>query len=212
VANTASTVDWDAHFTAGVRAEIRALYWETDIPALEIAYTYRLKPHQLTAVAGPITLPSHCGWCEAPETARSRSARADREKWWVERLSNEWRRQHPVGWIPGDRCDRCNEAFRRWQELDEETGNERSRGKYSTSEVWALRSLPYDEYLQTPHWKEGRTKALNRARWRCQLCNRRENLNVHHRTYERRGHESPGDLIVLCRDCHKLFHKNRRVA
>ena len=32
-------------------------------------------------------------------------------------------------------------------------------------------------------------------------------LNVHHKTYCRRGREEPGDLIVLCRNCHTGFHK-----
>jgi hypothetical protein len=29
---------------------------------------------------------------------------------------------------------------------------------------------------------------------------------VHHRTYERFGREDTGDLTVLCRRCHTLFH------
>jgi 5-methylcytosine-specific restriction endonuclease McrA len=31
-------------------------------------------------------------------------------------------------------------------------------------------------------------------------------LDVHHRTYERRGAEKAEDVIVLCRRCHELFH------
>lgn len=37
-------------------------------------------------------------------------------------------------------------------------------------------------------------------------------LQAHHRTYENRGQEQPGDLTVLCRDCHSTFHKNGRLA
>jgi len=48
--------------------------------------------------------------------------------------------------------------------------------------------------------------ALKRAKYSCQLCNSKDNLNVHHRTYERRGHELASDLIVLCKQCHKTFH------
>lgn len=33
-----------------------------------------------------------------------------------------------------------------------------------------------------------------------------EAFNVHHRTYERLGKERLGDLTVLCRKCHGLFH------
>jgi hypothetical protein len=31
-------------------------------------------------------------------------------------------------------------------------------------------------------------------------------LEVHHNTYERYGDESTFDLIVLCEQCHELFH------
>lgn len=33
------------------------------------------------------------------------------------------------------------------------------------------------------------------------------NMEVHHITYERRGNELFGDLIVICRGCHELLHK-----
>ncbi|MGN6166741.1 MAG: HNH endonuclease [Solirubrobacteraceae bacterium] len=70
------------------------------------------------------------------------------------------------------------------------------------------RAMPYGEYLQLPYWRRVRDDALRRADHRCQVCNSRDNLNVHHRTYENRGceHEDPADLTVLCRDCHALFH------
>jgi 5-methylcytosine-specific restriction endonuclease McrA len=70
-----------------------------------------------------------------------------------------------------------------------------------------LRTMPYSEYLRTPEWDETRRAALKRARYRCQVCNRGQTvLDVHHRTYERRGDELARDLIVLCRDCHRTFH------
>ena len=69
--------------------------------------------------------------------------------------------------------------------------------------------MPYAEYLQTPEWFAKRTAALRRAGYRCQLCNRTGRLEVHHRTYERRGNEAPEDLIVLCEGCHEVFHQSR---
>jgi 5-methylcytosine-specific restriction endonuclease McrA len=69
-----------------------------------------------------------------------------------------------------------------------------------------LATMPYGEYLQTPEWRERRDQALDRAGYRCQVCNSGRNLHVHHRTYERRGRELPGDLTVLCSGCHSLFH------
>ena len=48
---------------------------------------------------------------------------------------------------------------------------------------------------------------------RCQVCNTDKSiLDTHHRTYERLGRELDGDLIVLCRDCHRIFHENGKLA
>lgn len=74
-----------------------------------------------------------------------------------------------------------------------------------------LRTMPYDAYLQTDHWAEQRWAALERAAWRCQVCNAPRQLHVHHRTYKRRGAELERDLVVLCGDCHVLFHEHGRL-
>jgi len=67
-----------------------------------------------------------------------------------------------------------------------------------------LRNLPYSEYLKSHHW--GAVKARIKRRKTCQLCNSKEGLHVHHRTYERRGEELDEDLVLLCAECHRKFH------
>jgi 5-methylcytosine-specific restriction endonuclease McrA len=74
------------------------------------------------------------------------------------------------------------------------------------------KTMPYDQYLQTAHWQATRQGALTRAKFACQICNAKERLHVHHRTYARRGEELPEDLTVLCADCHGLFHERRQVV
>ncbi len=69
-----------------------------------------------------------------------------------------------------------------------------------------LKTMPYDEYLETSHWKSIRQKALGRANYRCQLCNKNGKIHIHHRTYKRRGEERPSDVIALCEKCHAKFH------
>ena len=69
-----------------------------------------------------------------------------------------------------------------------------------------LHTMPYREYLKTEHWQAMRAVALEMAGGRCQLCNADKRLQTHHRTYDRRGFEDPGDLIVLCGNCHAKFH------
>jgi 5-methylcytosine-specific restriction endonuclease McrA len=80
--------------------------------------------------------------------------------------------------------------------------------KSKKDRILDLQAMPYPEYLQTPEWQSKRQKALRFAGFRCQICNSPDSLNVHHRTYERKGHERLGDLIVLCQDCHATFHAN----
>lgn len=70
----------------------------------------------------------------------------------------------------------------------------------------SLKELPHDEYLQTDHWKAVAAKARKRANFRCAVCGSRDDPNVYHRTYERKGQEEPDDLVVLCRDCHMRHH------
>ncbi len=72
-----------------------------------------------------------------------------------------------------------------------------------------LRTMPYRLYLRTPEWEARASRARERAGHRCSLCNNAESLEVHHRTYERRGAERDDDLIALCATCHGLFHEWR---
>lgn len=69
-----------------------------------------------------------------------------------------------------------------------------------------LATMPYRQYLQTPEWRTRRRHALEHADHRCQRCGSRYRLEVHHRTYERRGAERLDDLVVLCANCHREEH------
>lgn len=66
--------------------------------------------------------------------------------------------------------------------------------------------MKYADYLRTAAWLAKRDWAIERADNRCQICNSPDRLEVHHRSYENLGAERPGDIVVLCSDCHGLFH------
>lgn len=75
-------------------------------------------------------------------------------------------------------------------------------------------AVDYHEYIKTEAWRARAEAAKQRVGHRCQICNRpaaRVTLDVLHRTYERLGNEHPEDLTVLCRGCHELYEKNRRI-
>lgn len=78
--------------------------------------------------------------------------------------------------------------------------------------VEELAGMPYPDYLLTPEWGERKRIMRAHAGQRCQVCNGRDKLHVHHRTYDRRGNEQPGDLTVLCESCHDLFHANGKLV
>jgi len=71
-----------------------------------------------------------------------------------------------------------------------------------------LQRMSYREYLRTPEWRVTRVAALERAGHCCSLdITHADDLEVHHRTYERLGCELASDLTVLCHACHALHHK-----
>ncbi len=79
--------------------------------------------------------------------------------------------------------------------------------KEAKSLVWSLIFKKYHKkYLQSQEWSKLKTQALSRANYKCQLCNARNELHIHHRTYNNIGNEDLDDLIVLCRKCHEKFH------
>jgi len=75
-----------------------------------------------------------------------------------------------------------------------------------------LHFMRYQEYLQTPEWRERRKRILERDGYKCQVCNSPDRLNVHHRDYTRRGYENDADLTTLCQGCHQVFHENGRLV
>ena len=69
--------------------------------------------------------------------------------------------------------------------------------------------VDYRTYIESDEWKF-KAKAM---KWiagnRCQVCNSSDKrLDTHHRTYDNLGNETPQDLVVLCSNCHGLYHQN----
>lgn len=68
----------------------------------------------------------------------------------------------------------------------------------------------YNKYLARPHWAYIRRMAIRHAKFKCQQCQTKENLEVHHLHYGSLGHETLEDLVVLCRSCHEEEHERLR--
>ena len=73
------------------------------------------------------------------------------------------------------------------------------------------RLLAYEEYLQSPMWREKRWRVLERCRGICEGCGNRGAREVHHLRYPRGclpgseqwvRREKLYDLVGLCEVCH----------
>ncbi len=80
--------------------------------------------------------------------------------------------------------------------------------KARLAEVVRIARRSLKEYFETPEWRAKSSRAKIRAGNRCQVCGRSDvQLETHHNSYERLGEELPVDLVVLCRDCHQIYHE-----
>ena len=58
-----------------------------------------------------------------------------------------------------------------------------------------------------------RRQVLERDGWRCQVCGKSANLQVHHELSRARlGHDDESNLITLCGVCHKAMHERNSHA
>src|SRR4029453_6746375 len=66
-------------------------------------------------------------------------------------------------------------------------------------------------YYFSGAWRRIREACLKRDGYRCRLCNSPDDLQAHHRTYERFGREDLNDLTTLCASCHDVVtdHQGR---
>lgn len=69
-------------------------------------------------------------------------------------------------------------------------------------------SLSYPLFLKGKYWKWVRKKVLRRDGYKCTRCPSKKALQVHHLTYKHHLNEHLylGDLVTLCKVCHKKEH------
>lgn len=87
------------------------------------------------------------------------------------------------------------------------------------NEVDKTEKYEYEALLKTDEWKNKRKEILERDGNRCKWCGSSNNLQIHHRYYEKYPNgekvnpwDYPNDaLITLCEDCHKKAHKKYKI-
>ena len=71
--------------------------------------------------------------------------------------------------------------------------------------------VDYEEYMDSDAWQKKREMVLMFWNHSCSICHSSINLHIHHRTYDRLGGELITDLLVLCEECHDLYHSKGRL-
>ena len=56
------------------------------------------------------------------------------------------------------------------------------------------------------YWWSLKDRVKARGQNRCEFCERRSIHALHHRTYDRFGHEYARDVMGVCSACHKFIH------
>lgn len=182
---------------------LATMYWEFEdvVPTSVLGSYWDIK--KIVTERSPWTYP--CSDCGAEIPIKSRSELARRKS---AATSDAITYPGAESRSAGPVCPKCS-----WARSASVQEAHRKHVETYRARVQQLKTMPYAEYLQTPEWQERRKVRLRAARYRCQVCNHGNRvLNVHHRTYERRGEEYARDLIVLCQDCHYLFHQNGSLA
>lgn len=65
--------------------------------------------------------------------------------------------------------------------------------------------MDYQKYLKSDEWRAITRRIWRKADGKCASCGGKGN-HVHHKTYDRLGHEDDEDLELLCRFCHDRRH------
>lgn len=72
-------------------------------------------------------------------------------------------------------------------------------------------SMAYQNHIRSAQWKNTREMLFKLRGKKCELCDNSGSLEVHHKTYERFGHELPGDLEILCKPHHEEADRKRKL-
>lgn len=74
-----------------------------------------------------------------------------------------------------------------------------------------IKDMEYGEFLKTPYWKIISFLVKKYHGFKCVMCNSKENLHVHHKSYELHGSEHTqagfAMLTSVCAECHSKHHE-----
>lgn len=63
-------------------------------------------------------------------------------------------------------------------------------------------SAEYTAYMQSGKWHNRKRHLFQKRGYKCEMCGGGGPFDIHHKNYDRLGHELDDDLLIVCRDCH----------
>jgi 5-methylcytosine-specific restriction endonuclease McrA len=70
----------------------------------------------------------------------------------------------------------------------------------------------YEQRIRSSQWKNMKRDLIRMRGDRCERCHLNVTLELHHKTYDRLGHEHLSDLELLCPRCHSIADAERAAA
>lgn len=67
-------------------------------------------------------------------------------------------------------------------------------------------AMSYAKYMQSQRWASRKSAYYAKHQKSCRACRSEDQIDLHHRTYERMGFEPDSDLVPLCSRCHAAVH------
>jgi len=68
--------------------------------------------------------------------------------------------------------------------------------------------MEYHKYINSKEWKKKSKKFIEESEG-CEKCGSFHKLTCHHKNYLSLGFEKKKDIMVLCWDCHKKYHRKK---
>ena len=85
--------------------------------------------------------------------------------------------------------------------------DKKKRRRLRTQATKPLPPSKYRSYIHSKRWARKRRFYFSAFPKLCASCSSKDDLQLHHITYQRLGCERPEDLIMLCKECHEDFHE-----
>lgn len=73
----------------------------------------------------------------------------------------------------------------------------------------AWHSVEYKDYMRSYAWVQRKRRLYAKRGRVCEMCGAASYLEVHHKNYDRLGHELDDDLLIVCVDCHPKADRQR---